>query len=398
MFGKLFKHKKETPVASMTAQDITHNRPRVGEVRTHGLEETLYLAPLPVCTAQPPVSMHNFSEMNDAYLQMGGSNAGMVWQGKLLAFTVWLGIITIFIVPTLIAIGGLFFTSPKRAFSFWPELGDLILAFSMPGIPMSVVCVGICIYTLISEARIRAKQYPLRFNRQRREVCFVDPNTHEVLIVPWESVVAWVSQSEMVTQYGATQFFTFGMGLEDEKNDTVQFVLVGKPSQAHAIGTWEAIRLYMEKGIPKDQTGDWLRMLLGRELTELELRPYEGLHTWEVERWMKVEDRFPDSDIPDKERAELNLMPRDYWSLRWWYVRRVLTFWKMPYMIAEWGHKAGYPVMPDEVQRWSQPIPAEQWAKPSPALQQATRTVEDAMRKQKMTFMNACALLGKDAR
>jgi hypothetical protein len=201
----------------------------------------------------------------------------------------------------------------------------------------------------------------------------------------------------MVSQYGATQFYTFGMGLEDEKNDTVQFVLVGKPSQAHAIGTWEAIRLYMEQGIPKDQTGDWLKMLLGRELTEDELRPYEGLHTWEVERWMKVEDRFPDSDMTDKERAEHNFMPRAYWPLRWWYVRRVLTFWKMPYMIAEWGHKAGAPVLPEHVQRWSQPIPADQWAKPSPILQKATRTVEDAMRKQKMTFMNACALLGKHA-
>ncbi|MEB0009908.1 hypothetical protein QN390_24830, partial [Pseudomonas sp. RTB2] len=58
---------------------------------------------------------------------------------------------------------------------------------------------------------------------------------------------------------------------------------------------------------------------------------------------------------------------------------------------------AGSPVLPDHVQRWSQPIPTDQWAKPSPVLQKATRTVEDAMRKQKMTFMNACALLNKHA-
>jgi hypothetical protein len=395
VLGKLFK-RKQTPAPCMTAQDITLNRPRVGEVRTHGVEETLYLAPLPVCTGQPPISMQNFPEMNDVYLQIGGSNNGMVEQGKMLAWIIWLGLITAFIAPTLIAIGGIFFAS--RVFLFWEELGRLVFAFSLYGVPAGIIGAALVVDVIVKGVRTQAKQYPLRFNRQRREVCFVDPNTHQVLIVPWESVVAWVSQSEMVTQYGATQFFTFGMGLEDEKNDTVQFVLVGKPSQAHAIGTWEAIRLYMEQGIPKDQTGDWLRMLLGRELTEFELRPYEGLHTWEVERWMKVEDRFPDSDIPDKERAELNLMPRAYWPLRWWYVRRVLTFWKMPYMIAEWGHKAGYPVLPDEVQRWSQPIPADQWAKPSPALQKATRTVEDAMRKQKMTFMNACALLAKDAR
>ncbi|MEE3507239.1 hypothetical protein QN399_13365 [Pseudomonas sp. 10C3] len=260
---------------------------------------------------------------------------------------------------------------------------------------MGVISVGTVGYTIVEGVRTQAKQYPLRFNRQRREVCFVDSDTHEVLVVPWERVVAWVSQSEMVTQYGATQFYTFGMGLEDEKNDTVQFVLVGKPSQAHAIGTWEAIRMYMEQGIPKDQTGDWLKMLLGRELTEDELRPYEGLHTWDVERRIKEDMGDLHCPLSDEYLARVGLEPRTRWPVRWWYVRRVLTFWKMPYMIAEWGHKAGSPVLPDHVQRWSQPIPTDQWAKPSPVLQKATRTVEDAMRKQKMTFMNACALLGK---
>ncbi|MEB0124074.1 hypothetical protein QN391_25960, partial [Pseudomonas sp. CCI1.2] len=72
-------------------------------------------------------------------------------------------------------------------------------------------------------------------------------------------------------------------GLEDEKNDTVQFVLASKPSQAHAIGTWEAIRLYMEQGIPSE-ADDLSVWMIGRDLTEDELRPYEGLHTWNVER------------------------------------------------------------------------------------------------------------------
>ncbi|MEB0009725.1 hypothetical protein QN390_23850, partial [Pseudomonas sp. RTB2] len=142
-------------------------------------------------------------------------------------------------------------------------------------------------------------------------------------------------------------------------------------------------------------TGDWLKMLLGRELTEDELRPYEGLHTWDVERRIKEDMGDLHCPLSDEYLARVGLEPRTRWPVRWWYVRRVLTFWKMPYMIAEWGHKAGSPVLPDHVQRWSQPIPTDQWAKPSPVLQKATRTVEDAMRKQKMTFMNACALLGK---
>jgi hypothetical protein len=396
MLNKVFKRKKK-PAPSMTAQDITGNRPAVGEVRKHGLEETLYLAPLPVCTGQAPVSLQNFSAMNDVYLEMGGSNNGMVFQGKLLAWVIWLMIFLILICPLMLALILLAATPPNTNNSFSNDWNILFSWFLTLGLWVAPICIGIMIETVISGVRTQAKQYPLRFNRQRREVCFVDSDTHEVLIVPWERVVAWVSQSEMVSQYGATQFYTFGMGLEDEKNDTVQFVLVGKPSQAHAIGTWEAIRLYMEQGIPKDQTGDWLKMLLGRELTEDELRPYEGLHSWDVERRTMEDMGDLHCPLSDEYIARVGLEPRTRWPLRWWYVRRVLTFWKMPYMIAEWGHKAGAPVLPEHVQHWSQPIPADQWAKPSPILQKATRTVEDAMRKQKMTFMNACALLGKHA-
>ena len=396
MLSKVFKRKKKT-APSVTAQDITGNRPAVGEVRKHGLEETLYLAPLPVCTGQAPVSMQNFSAMNDVYLQMGGSNNGMVFQGKLFAWAIWLTLIVLVFFPILMATLIIIFSPTDIERSFWGLLWMGFQACFYAGICMGVISVGTVGYTIVEGVRTQAKQYPLRFNRQRREVCFVDSDTHEVLIVPWERVVAWVSQSEMVSQYGATQFYTFGMGLEDEKNDTVQFVLVDKPSQAHAIGTWEAIRLYMEQGIPKGRTGDWLKMLLGRELTEDELRPYEGLHSWDVERRIKEDMGSLHMPISDERMAEIGLEPRTHWPVRWWYVRRVLTFWKMPYMIAEWGHKAGAPVLPEHVQRWSQPIPADQWAKPSPTLQKATRTVEDAMRKQKMTFMSACALLGKHA-
>ncbi|WPX70954.1 DUF6708 domain-containing protein [Pseudomonas sp. MH9.2] len=396
MLSKVFK-RKDNPAPSMAAQDITDNRPTVGEVRKHGLEETLYLAPLPVCTGQAPVSMQNFSAMNDVYLQMGGSNNGMVFQGKLFAWAIWLTLIVLVFFPILMATLIIIFSPADIERSFWGLLWMGFQACLYVGMCMGVISVGTVGYTIVEGVRTQAKQYPLRFNRQRREVCFVDSDTHEVLVVPWERVVAWVSQSEMVTQYGATQFYTFGMGLEDEKNDTVQFVLVGKPSQAHAIGTWEAIRMYMEQGIPKDQTGDWLKMLLGRELTEDELRPYEGLHTWDVERRIKEDMGDLHCPLSDEYLARVGLEPRTRWPVRWWYVRRVLTFWKMPYMIAEWGHKAGSPVLPDHVQRWSQPIPTDQWAKPSPVLQKATRTVEDAMRKQKMTFMNACALLNKHA-
>ncbi|KFE53611.1 hypothetical protein IV02_05145 [Pseudomonas syringae] len=321
----------------------------------------------------------------------------MVWQGKMLAWVIWLMIIMNIFSPLFLAALLWVITPEGTNNTFTKDLSMLSEIFLYLGIFTAPICIGTVIYTIISQTREQARQYPLRFNRQRREVCFVDSNTHEILIVPWEKVTAWISQGQMVTQYNATTFYTFGMALENEEKGTVQPILIDKPSQAHAIGTWEAIRLYMEQGVPTDKTGEWLRLLLGRELTEYELRPYEGLHTWEVEKLMKIEDRFPDVDMTDEERAKHGFLPRDYWALRWWYVWRVLSFWKMPYMIAEWGHKAGTPTMPERVQQWSQPIPPEQWAKPSPALQKATQVVQHAMDKKKMNFIEACKLIERKA-
>jgi len=394
MLNKLFKRKTE-PAPPSTAQE--GKNPKAGEVRQLGSEETLYLAPLPVYTGQQPVSMQGFPVVNDVYLQVGGSNMGMVWQGKMLAWVIWLVIFILIFCPIIIATLLFFITPEGTNNTFLKDLNLSFQVFWSIGLPVGILHIGICIHTLISQTREQARQYPLRFNRQRREVCFVDSNTHEILIVPWEKVTAWISQGQMVTQYNATTFYTFGMALENEEKGTVQPILLDKPSQAHAIGTWEAIRLYMEQGVPTDKTGAWLRLLLGRELTEYELRPYEGLHTWEVEKLMKIEDRFPDVDMTDEERAKHGFLPRDYWALRWWYFWRVLSFWKMPYMIAEWGHKAGTPTMPERVQQWSQPIPPEQWAKPSPALQKATQVVQHAMDKKKMNFIEACKLIERKA-
>ncbi|MEB0020006.1 hypothetical protein QN412_24085, partial [Pseudomonas sp. RTB3] len=176
MLSKVFK-RKENPAPSMAAQDITDNRPTVGEVRKHGLEETLYLAPLPVCTGQAPVSMQNFSAMNDVYLQMGGSNNGMVFQGKLFAWAIWLTLIVLVFFPILMATLIIIFSPADIERSFWGLLWMGFQACLYVGMCMGVISVGTVGYTIVEGVRTQAKQYPLRFNRQRREVCFVDSDT-----------------------------------------------------------------------------------------------------------------------------------------------------------------------------------------------------------------------------
>ena len=343
------------------------------------------------------VSVHDFSEVNSAFLQLGGSNLGMVWQAKMLAWAIWLMIIMCIGCPIFLAVILWFATPEGTNNSFLKDLGMLFVFFLSLGAFVAPLCLGVFIHSIISQTREQARQYPLRFNRQRREVCFISSDTHEILIVPWEKVTAWVSQGEVANQYGATDFYTFGLALENEATGMVQPILLGKPSQAHAIGTWEAIRQYMEHGLPKHK-GDVLPLfLLGRAPTEYELRPYEGLHTWEVEKRRKEEEGNLYCSFSPKRRAEIGLPQPTRWPLRRWYIRRVLSFWKMPYMIAEWGHKAGTPYIPEKVREWSAPIPEEQWAKPSAELLKATQIVEQAMnrKKNKLNFIEACELIGK---
>lgn len=389
---KWFKRKPE-PEPSMTAQEIAALMPKAGEVRKSALEETLYLAPLPVYTGQQAIGLYDFSAVNDVYLQLGGSNKGMVFQGKLLAWAIWMMIIAFFLFPLSLAISYSITAPPGSKNTFASDLFLLLLSSGLVGIFVVPLIIGICIHTLITQTRDQARQYPLRFNRQRREVCFVNSGTHEVLIVPWEKVFAWVSQGQISTQYASMGLYTFGLGLEIPHRGTIQPVLIDKFSQAHAIGTWEAIRQYMEHGIPADITGgDFFGML--RKRTAIELLPYEGMHTWEVERLLMEDLGNLHSCFSDEERLEMGLAPRTRWPLRRWYIWRVLSFWKMPYRIAEWGHKAGTPWMPQQVREWSEPLPPEQWAKPSPELLKANRIIEEAMtrKRRKKNFIDACAL------
>ena len=393
MFKSLFKRKNK--VAAEPALDIRSQRPSAGQLRVKGLNETLFLAPLPVYTGQAQVSRRNFSEMNEAYLELGGNNFGMVELGKRLAFQIWMVLCTAFFVPVLICLWLVAFSPPEIDRKFFDIVGDAVQVFAT-GSLLFILPVGAFVYGMLSNVFAAAKSYPIRFNRQRREVCYIDDTTHRVLIVPWESVVAWVASSQGITSYGAMRDYTFGMGLEDEEHDTVQFVLSAQPSDAHALGMWTSIRNYMEEGELVDTPNPML-VILGLTPTEDELKPYEGLHTFEIER---KGARFMGSlddgagHLTAEQRHRYGYGKRTPWPLRWWYVRRVFVFWKMPYLIAEWAHRKGRPTLPERVQLWSQPLPPEQWAKPSPALQKANASVKTAMDKKGMNFVDACKAAG----
>ncbi|POA65166.1 hypothetical protein C1890_33850, partial [Pseudomonas sp. DP16D-R1] len=155
------------------------------------MNETLFLAPLPVYTGQVPVSRRNFSAMNETYLELGGSNYGMVELGKRLAIQIWIALFTAFMAPSFVILYGVLFY-PENFPTPFKDLINGVKVFSSYAL-LFIIPIGAFIYGMLSNVRTLAKSYPVRFNRQRREVCYIDDTTHRVLIVPWESVVAWVA-------------------------------------------------------------------------------------------------------------------------------------------------------------------------------------------------------------
>ncbi|TDV53302.1 hypothetical protein EDF87_101382 [Pseudomonas helmanticensis] len=393
MFKKFFKRRGKRSEL-VVPPDIKSQRPCAGEIRAKGLNETLFLSPLPVYTGQAQGSSRNFSDVNDTFLEIGGSNWGMVEQGKILAVAIWMGLFTAFLMPSIVILAGAIFY-PEN---FLDPFGDLLtfLKVTTSVSLLFAIPIGAYLYGMFSDVIFSPKSYPVRFNRQRREVCYVDNKTEQVLVVPWEGVVAWVANTQGITSYSATRQYTFGMGLEDTEQDKVQFLLLPQPSDAHALGMWTSIRNYMEDGQIVD-TPDPMLTALGLTPTGDRLKSYEGLHTFEVERddarWMS-NSNDEGANLTDKEREHYGYPKRTPWPLRRWYIWRVLSFWKMPYILAEWSYWKGRRALPEKVETWSQPLPKEQWAKPSPALIKANQLVKNAMDKKGATFVDACKSAG----
>jgi hypothetical protein len=202
---------------------------------------------------------------------------------------------------------------------------------------------------------------PTRFNRQRREVCFV-PNGHkEPIFVPWESLSAWVVQARAVTQYGMDIRYAMGVGFYHPPHDehySLEFFCGGFDL---AVCNWEAIRAYMEYEVHSlKEIQDPL------DLQNSGDPPHEGLHTFYNAR--------------ERMRRRRKNREVGFFYPFWWYLYHVLTLWTLPNHLTEWEIRRiksiGRAVVPEAMQRWSEPLPPEQWAKPSAKLLRLSASVK----------------------
>ncbi|KPW31584.1 Uncharacterized protein ALO87_02050 [Pseudomonas syringae pv. apii] len=189
-----------------------------------------YLAPLPLPAGQQPVdSLNIIWRKNEVYLDIGcysvGSAVMVIWPMMIMFLSLAYGLNDI----DLLWLGGI-----------------------ITGIPTLMLIHGL----------LRPTPPPVRFNRQRREVC-VPRDNGEYWIVPWESVTAAATQCSSISQAGRVTMGLLFIGFEnpdaeaseDNKHFSMGFNCGGGET---AMALWECMRSYMEIGqeaVPESRVG-----------------------------------------------------------------------------------------------------------------------------------------------
>jgi len=338
--------KKKPSTSQQTDElDLKRLRPRAGELRRFATGEALFFSPLPSPTGATPMDFDgHFLAVNEVYLDVGTSNYNKAFQTQLMVWGVMCLLIASWILLPL-CMGGVYLagTYPTTFIENLNSILSLQIAVSLWGGGAAAV---IGLYVVIGSTCEKARVRPLRFNRQRREVCYLPEGSDTPIIQPWEDLVAWMSVSTGYTGVAVMSTYTFGMAVDNPVTDRVHFLTHGVLTPAHALGKWEAIRSFMEKG-PEHCPG---------------VAPHESRATF------------------DQLRTNLHQSYRDGYAsalkVFWFYLANVVTWWKFPYWVAEWDHRYSMKSMPASVEEWSRPLPPAQWAKPSAALLKQNAALE----------------------
>ncbi|WP_258190228.1 hypothetical protein [Stutzerimonas azotifigens] len=312
-----------------------------------------YLAPLPLPTGEPPHDYaHAIGEVNDIYLSFGtGLPPVFGWQLRL-GGPFFVGIIMPAILSPLLAalltplVGGTLLDTWQMTAGVF-ETG---LKIGLMGtLAILALALSIWWHNHLQHKTVIAS----RFNRQRREVCFVPEGHTEPIFVPWEQVFAWVIEARGVTQYGVQSQFAMGVGFHHAPSGhdyTLEFATGGL---GMAIGNWEAIRAYMDHEIHglKDIQDPF-------DLQGPHDPPHEGLHTFYNAR-ERMRRHYREGGVGK-------------WYVLGWYLYHLCTLWTLPFHLTEWDinrvKRMHQRSVPEAMRAWSEPLPPEQWAKPSAEL------------------------------
>ena len=356
------KKQRRVSVTTMTEtlkKNLPEFRPatpkRAGDREPFPSGELTYLAPLPLPTQTIPYSPH-ISRIGDTYLEFGAN------EPKVFSYQIFLG--GPLGITCLIALGlPLMMSLVVILIGSGEEAWYMLVATFRAGLESALwfglllcslfFCVWLHCHMLFTQV------VPTRFNRQRREVCFVPEGSDESIFVPWESLYAWVVQAQGATQYGVIRQCGMGFGFEHEGEWVrVEFECAGT---AAALAHWEAIRGYMEYEI-----NDLKDVQDPVDLQGPDDPPHEGVHTFRNAR-ARLHQRIRDQEV-------------GWVHGFFWYLYHVMTLWTLPNHLVEWEikriAKVGRRALPAVMREWSEPLPPDQWAKPSAELLRLSANVK----------------------
>ena len=289
--------------------------PPAGTTKKRIFSRDDYLAPLPVPTGRKPCDVLNtIWRKNEVFIDIGNYSIGSA------VMTIWPAVMLFLVLSYALN-----------------DLGILILGAFIMVLPICFIILGL----------FREIPPPVRFNRQRREVC-IPREEGKYWIVPWETVTAAATQHSSTSQAGKNTMGLLIVGFENPdplaKEGNKHFYLAfncGGGTTAMAL--WECMRSYMEIGpdAVEDQTArfDRSKGIWATYLDDLikgaKLRGWPVTILWEGFCGIFI---FNTLLIDVLERWKLNPPPD-------------LTH-------------------PDIIE-WSKPLPPEQWAKRSPELEHA---------------------------
>ena len=307
---------------------------RAQEVKQGLLWKQKHLAPLPIPTGQPAKDLMNIIwRKNDVYMDIGSFTMGAGWM------TLHMGSVMFLAISAWIAASG----------DIWLSLA--ILAVMGGGL------MGTLWYLFIKQW-CKPLYPPIRFNRQRREVCITEPDGN-YWFVPWERVHAIAPSALSLNTGGASQqgslllwFPLKGQEHEEYAPDKEGWALmVNAGGGISSMAQWECIRSFMEVG-PEAVPGPCI------------------FHNAGMTLWQSFVHDF-----------KAGVASRGWLVAFLWEGLGTLVFNDVLYLHLARKKLANLPnLSAPEVIEWSKPLPLELWAKRSPELENAIAEQETMLK------------------
>ncbi|SDO87233.1 hypothetical protein [Ectopseudomonas guguanensis] len=297
---------------------------QAGDIDRGFLRQQEHLAPLPIPTGQPPQDLMNIIwRKNPVYLDIGSFAMGGGWM--------------------TLNLGNLIFIWATWLFASTGQVWET-LAF----IAFSSALMGTLWYLFIKQWR-KPLTPPLRFNRQRREVCVTEPDGN-YWFVPWERVHAVSPSALSLNTGGASKqgVLILWLPLEGQEYEAYSenkpgwLMMLNTGGGMGSMAQWECIRSFMEISPEAVPGSSAIRN--------------EGMSVWE-------------SYLHDIRQAAKS---RGWLLAILWEGFFGLLF---NTILLEHLQRKKLAQLPDltapEAVEWSKPLPPEQWAKRSPELERA---------------------------